>query len=353
MPPQSQPLTDEQEKVILDRFQALLDRKGKPRKWAVSSIGKEELSETTLSEIMSGTYAGNRDRYIRMIAAWTDRQIIQEDDIRPAGYVTTGIATAMESAVSWAIRTSSIVVITGPNGCGKSTALQYFKVMNPGAIYVLANSASRSSRPQIESIAKALRMGRVRVSASQLFDQVAGFLAGTNRPIFIDEVHKLCSWRGDDALHLLRDLHDATGCPMVWAGNGKIVDYIRAGKTDGHDPLEQIFGRVSMWLDLTERATGGADGGERLYTLQDIQRVFAASKVRLSPDAGRYLLALANDASFGCLRAAKFLVSMAAIVARGEVITSDLLRSIQRQRLGRRSAELVELQIGEAAKAVA
>ena len=76
--------------------------------------------------------------------------------------------------------------------------------------------------------------------------------------------------------------------------------------------------------------------------MEDIQRVFAASKIRLTPDATRYLTDLANDPSMGCLRLAKNLAAMAAAVAKDQPITAAMLRSIQRQRLGRRVAESVE-----------
>ena len=233
--------------------------------------------------------------------------------------------------------------------------LQAIRSETPGAVYYSIASAGRSQRAVLEGLAGALRMSGLKVGAAQLFQQIAALLKGTDRLIIIDECHKLCGRKNDDALHMLRDLHDATGCPMVWAGNGRLAKYIREGKTDGNDPIDQVYGRISWWLDLTEKARGGGAGdGGRLYTVEDIQRVFAASKIRLLPDAARYLADLANDPSMGCLRMAKNLVAMAMVAAKDQPITAAILRAIQRERLGESAAEQAELRIADtAARAVA
>jgi hypothetical protein len=140
---------------------------------------------------------------------------------------------------------------------------------------------------------------------------------------------------------------------MLWVGNGKIATYIRENHSDGFDPLDQIFGRISIWLNLTERVCGEDGGGSRLCSVADIQKVFAAQKIRLTPDAGHYLSALASDPSFGCLRNAKFLVALAAYAWPGQPVTAEMLREIQRQRFGKRGAEVVEEKISERLQAIA
>jgi hypothetical protein len=41
-----------------------------------------------------------------------------------------------------------------------------------------------------------------------------------------DELHKLASRRHDEVLHMLRDLHDATGMPMLWIGAPSLAAYL-------------------------------------------------------------------------------------------------------------------------------
>ncbi|HUO10076.1 MAG TPA: AAA family ATPase [Phycisphaerae bacterium] len=345
-----QPLTDELRNAVISRLQKFLESTKKSADTAARSMG---ISAATLSQVLSGNYGADTEKHIRTIDRWTEQQIMREAAPKPPGYVLTNVAEQIYGVVRWGMKTGGIVVIHGPNGCGKTMTLQTIRAETPGCIYISINSSGRKVRSVLETLSQALRMGNVKLSGSQMFTQIVSVLKDTGRLIIVDECHKLAGRSNDDALHVLRDLHDATGCPMVWAGNGKIADYIQEGKTGGHDPLDQIFGRISVWLNLTELASDGGDDGNRLYTVSDIQKVFSASKLRITPDAARYLMLLANDSSFGCLRAAKNLALMAEMMAKDGPITADLLRTIQRHRLGRRGAELVDAQLEEAAKAVA
>lgn len=342
------PLTEELVQAVLQRLEAYLARTKRSAESAARSMG---LSASTFSQVTSGSYAADAEKHVRAIDKWLEQQLLREKAPKPPGFVKTGVAEQIYGVVRWGMNTSSIVCITGPNGAGKSITLQAIRAETPGAIYYSIDTSGRRPRAVLEGLAGALRLAGMKVSTAQLFQQIADVLKDTGRLIIIDEVHKLAGRTNDDALHVLRDLHDATGCPMVWAGNGKIASYIRANKTDGNDPLDQVFGRIAWWLDLTEQAAGGSDDGTRLYTVEDIQRVFAASKIRLTPDATRYLTDVANDPSMGCLRTAKNLVAMAEAVAKGQPITAAMLRDIQRQRLGRRVAESVEMRIEETARA--
>lgn len=344
------PLTEELAKAVVERFNQYLQRSGRSAENAARSMG---LSASTLSQVLSGSYAADAEKHIRAMDRWVETQVMKEAAPKPPGFVRIGVAEEIYGVSKWVLKTGSIGLIFGPNGCGKTTTLQAIRAETPGALYHSIDSANRSVRLVLEGMAGALRMGGLKMSGGQLFRQIAGVLKDTGRLVIIDEVHKLAGRQNDDALHVLRDLHDATGCPMLWAGNGKIASYLRDGHTEGYDPLDQIFGRISLWLDLTEKAKAGGDDGGRLYTVEDIRRLFAAAKIRLAPDAEHYLTNLANDPSMGCLRAAKNLVAMAETMSRGQPITAALLRTIQRNRLGKTAAATVERQIEERAAAVA
>jgi len=339
-----QPLAAGVARAIMDRFGEYLQRSGKSQESAARSMG---IASATLSAVLSGTYAADPEPHVRAIDKWLEIQLAREKAPKPAGFARIGVTEQIFGVYKWVTKTNSIGLIHGPNGCGKTMTLHAIRAETPGAIYVSLESAGRTPRAVLEGIMRAVRAGVPRINASQLFHSLTALLKDTNRLIIIDEIHKLAGRMNDDALHTLRDLHDSTGCPMLWAGNGKIASYLREGHSDGYDPLDQIFGRISWWLDLTEKAQGGGQDGRRLYTVEEIRRVFAASKIRLTPDAERYLAVLANDPALGCLRQAKWLVGMAEVVAKGQPITEAMLKAIQRDRLGRRAAEMVELQLEE------
>ncbi|MEI8194734.1 MAG: AAA family ATPase [Phycisphaerae bacterium] len=341
-----QPFTDELATAVIERLKAYLTRSKRSAESAARSMS---IASSTLSQVMNGNYLANPEPHIRTIDRWLEQQLMREAAPKPAGFVKIALAEEIYGVVRWVMKTNSIGVIHGPNGCGKTMTLQAIRAETPGAVYCSIDSSGLRVRAVLEMLADTLRIMGVKRSTAQLFRQIVSALKDTGRLIIIDEVHKLAGRQKDDALHVLRDLHDATGCPMVWAGNGKIASYIRANKTDGNDPLDQIFGRITWWLDLTEKAMGGSDDGTRLYTMAAIQRVLTESKVRFTPDAARYLTDVANDPSLGCLRTVKTLVAMASVAAKDQPITAAILRSIQRERLGQRVAESVELQIEQQA----
>lgn len=339
-----QPVTEDLAKQVIERFQQFLVRVEKSAEWAARSMG---VSASTLSQVVSGNYAGDAEKHLRNIDRWLEGQIMREAAPKPAGFVRTSVAEQIYAAAKVVIKTNAIAVVHGPNGCGKTMTLQAIRAETPGSLYVSVDSSGRRVRAVLDSLFKALRMSGLKLSTSQMFQQIATALRDTGRLIIIDEVHKLAGRQNDDALHVLRDLHDQTRCPMLWAGNGKIASYIRDNQSDGYDPLDQIFGRISVWLDLTEKAENAEGGGSTLCTVQDIQKFLAGSKIRLSPDATRYLAKLGSDASLGCYRAVKHLVMLAMIYAKDQLITADMLRAIQRERLGKRTAEAVDEKIGE------
>jgi len=338
-----QPLTDEGKALVIARCQEYLKRTKRSAESMARSLG---ISASIVSQVLSGTYAADAEKHVRAIDKWLENQLMRESAPKPPGFVKTSVAEKIYGAVRWVMRTNTIGLVCGPNGCGKTMTLKAIQSETPGAVYYSIGTSGTTKRAVMEGLAGALRMTGLSLSTSQLFEQVAALLKDTSRPIFIDEIHKLAGRQKDEPLHMLRDLHDATGCPMIWAGNCKIAKYLRDNKTEGNDPIDQIFGRISWWLDLTDLAAGDGTGdGPRLCTVEDIQKLFAAQKIRLTPDAAEYLSDIASDLSEGCYRWAKFLVSMAQFMAKDGVITAEMLKAIQVQRLGRRVADLVETKV--------
>jgi len=343
---EEQAITEEGKKQLRQHWQEYMDRTKCSAEKAARSMG---VAASIISQVLSGNYAGDSEKYIRTIDRWLENQLLREAAPKPPGFVMTGVAEAIYGVMKWTLKTNSIAVVYGPTGCGKTMTLKAIQAETPGTIYYSIGSSGRSMRTIMDGIADTARLTGLRTSTAQRFKDVAAMFKGTGRLIIVDEVHKLAGRQNDDALHMLRDLHDATDCPMLWSGNGKIATYIHANKTEGNDPIDQIYGRIGWWMDLTQKALAGRDDdGTKLYTVEDIQRVFAASKIRLAPDAVRYLTDMANDPSMGCLRMAKNLVAMAMVAARDQAITADMLRAIQRERLGYRMAEQVEQRIVEA-----
>lgn len=344
-----QELTPELAAAVIERFQQHLKRVNKSQDWAARSMG---IGSATLSQVLSGSYAADAEKHIRALDKWLEAQIRREAAPKPAGFVKIGVSTQIYGVAKLMTDTGGIAVVHGPPGVGKTISLQAIRAETPGSVYISITTAGDRKAAVLESLAGALRAGGLKLTCSQLFDQIVSILVDTNRLVMVDEVHKLVGRARDQALHVLRDLHDATRCPMIWAGNSAIYDYLHRGRTKGYDPLEQIYGRVSYWLNLTEIASK-SDGGDGLYTVDDICRMFSAAKMRLTSDAQQYLYRLANTPGLGALRVCRDLVMMAQKGVKEGLIDAEMLQACLTQKLGGRAAALAEQEMQTYAVAVA
>jgi DNA transposition AAA+ family ATPase len=339
-----QQITPEIVAAIISRFNELLTRLSKTNSSAARSLG---ISESTLSQVLSGNYAGDTEKHLRQIDKWIEQQILRETAPRPSGFVKTKVAERIYATAKWITEINTIGVVHGPAGIGKTITFQAIRAEMAGSISIRICSAGESKLAVLESIAAQCRMSGMMITTSRLFRALADYLRDTNRLILVDEVHKLVGRQKDQALHCLRDLHDETGCPMLWAGMSNIADYIQTGKTR-FEPLDQLNSRIKYWLNLREVAEG-TDGGPGLYTVEDIRKWINAMKIRVADDAIRYLQMLANTVGMGGLRTCDGLMRIArkfqARDGADKPITADMLRSIRGDQFGERAAEQFDRQM--------
>lgn len=343
-----QPLTPELTQQVIARFNEHLARVNKSQEWAARSMA---MSPTALSQILNGSYAADPEKHIRAIDKWLETQFLKEHAPRPAGFVKTGVAQQIYAAGKVAVENSWISLVHGPAGIGKTLTAQAIRAETPGSIFISISTAGQTKVAVLEQIATALRLPQ-KSTAAQLFAQIVSVLRDTSRLLIVDEIHKLEGKRKDEALHVLRDLHDQTGIPMLWLGMSNIANYIQHGVAKGYEPLDQLHSRIGLWLDMTEVAAR-TDGGPGLATVEDIQKIFAQSGIRLTPDGIRYLQMLASEFNSGAFRAVVKLVQLTEKFAKGGPIDANMLRQIQVRRLGLRAAESLEQRMEARLTAVA
>src|SRR5690348_7573583 len=112
-----QELTPELTAAVVERFRAYLKRADKSESWAARSMG---IASSTLSQVLSGSYAADPEKIVRTIDKWVEQQIIREGAPRPAGFVRTGVAEKIYGVTKWVQKVNGIALVHGRAGVGKT-----------------------------------------------------------------------------------------------------------------------------------------------------------------------------------------------------------------------------------------
>jgi DNA transposition AAA+ family ATPase len=345
-----QELTPELSEQIVARLRAHLERTGKSMSWAGRSMDQ---AESTLSQVCSGKYGADAENVLRKIDKWLESRILKESAPQPSGFIKSlQVPRQIFAVAKYAADQGGIALVHGPAGIGKTITARAIHADRPGSVFISIKTAGQSKLSVLEALGEATtRLRGIKMTSWQIFQQLESALKDTGRMIIVDEIHKLEGRRKDEALHCLRDLHDATGCPMLWLGMTNIARYIETGKSSGYEPLDQLHSRIDYWLDLTSAAKeaeekGGGGGGGAfaggLFSIEDIQKIVNHGKLRITPDGTRYLHMLANYLGGGALRTVCKLLQLAAKLSPDDPIDAEKLRGLQYARLGKTAAAALE-----------
>lgn len=339
-----QELTPEITATIIARFRELLQRIGKSETWAAKSM---DIKPSTLSQVLSGNYAGDTETRVRKIDKWTEMQMASERRDKPGGFALTSVAKKIVGAAKMICKQdpsdARIAIVHGPARIGKTLTAEYLLSEIPGSAYIRITTAGCGVCALYDMIATAISMPRGRLTAYQTELAVKEVLQDTGRLLIVDEVHKLCVRGKDQGLNVLRDLQDMTKIPMLWLGTADVADYVEGGR-ESSESVEQIYGRVAWWVDLSYVASR-ADGGPGCHTIDDIRKVLAAQQLRVVDAGEQFLKELANEPKMGGLAAVVCLCRLIVQRFGDKPITLELLQDVQAERLGRRAAQVVQTKI--------
>ena len=343
-------VTADQGRAVIAAVLDYLSDTGMSRGALARSLG---LAASSLGLVLNDRWPTHWRPIVVDLDRWLEDQVRRDAAPRPSSFVWTRVAQEVRTVAHVATTLKTIGLVYGPetSGTGKTLALRAIAAETPGAAVVTAEKLTSTAGVLIGAIARALRVGAAGGSStSYVFGRVKEALAGTPRLLMVDQVHNLCDRRGDRAFYMLADLFDATGSPQLWCGTTDVVAYLNRAQSGGRETLAQIRGRIGIARDLMERTRGGGSdgpggGGEPLYTADEVRAVFARNRMRLAPDAGRYLLALANLPDSGALRTCVNLVTMATTIheaAGAAALTADMLRGSHRLLVSRDTFAAVE-----------
>jgi DNA transposition AAA+ family ATPase len=333
-----QEITHEVGERVLATLAAFMRRTGIKHHQIARNLG---IAPLTLSQVQAWKYKGRWPEIIGDIERWIEVQIKREAAPKLSEFVMTRVAEEIMTVATLVVdarddsdggNPGGIGSVFGPSGIGKTLALRAVAEEKPGSIYVCINSAIATPRGMLEAISHAVRpSGYYSGHITTLLNTIVNALRGTSRLLIIDEVHMLCYQKDDRPFQILRQIHDETKSPQLWCSTINMKRYFRRGEGKGRQPLSQVRSRLGIERDLTQRTRAGGNDGEPLFSVEEVRSIFRKCKMRLTPEAGRYLSQLANLPDSGGLRAARslMLLTLRMFQKSEAAVTVEMLREAQ------------------------
>lgn len=283
------------------------------------------VGESTISEVLKGSYRGDADKILRQLNAWVEDDAARRSRSTPIGFYDTSIFKCVRDAAKIVKNQADtepqnsvggdkarIAVVFGPSGCGKSEAGKALCINDPNAIYVRVRSSCRGGAAFARAIYMAAGWHSRRVHQSYM-DALFDKLAYSGRLLVIDEGHKLT----EAALDFLRDLNDICKIPILILATQSLHERVeRTRRGVGNIMDDQFSSRVYIQFDLL-RGTDGKGGDKRpIFSLDEVAAIFKDDEVRLSDDGLLMLCGIACTLGQGMLRVAASIFEKARVKAR-------------------------------------
>lgn len=292
----------------------------------------------TVSQVLSGKYKGEPDGVLRAMAGFIEDDLRRRDQSRPIGFYDTNIFLAIRTLAGYAktnaLSTSEldsgaaaekprIVIGFGPAGLGKTLGARAYAREDPNAIYVRIRKGQGRASHFARDICEAMSTRNARQPKGAV-DHCYRALRGSQRLLICDEFHRA----NFEQCEFIRDLSDVCGIPVLLLATQEFYQRISGvRRREGRYQYDQFASRVGYVVDLI-KGTDGLGGDKRpIFSLEEVLAIFKRGQLRLAPDAGQFLQALACTIGGGMLRTCMAVFDKAARTAARKtgLITLNLL----------------------------
>lgn len=150
-------------------------------------------------------------------------------------------------------------LIYGGAGWGKTCAIELYVAQFATTVFITCAEWDRTSKDMIRLLWSRYGSGRIAHGETRMMTLLKIF-KDSNRPVIVDNAQRLTR----SGLKFWFDFHDATGCPVIFAGNPEVVDLIKQN--------DQMFSRLGPgrlvelqekeYLDVTRQITEQVLGRE-------------------------------------------------------------------------------------------
>ncbi len=297
------------------------------KKFSMNDLAKKSgMARSTISQVLSGKYPGNRSTWLRELLDLIDHEAKVDDVARPDSLVETHAVELMLALIQNVHVARTIGVIIAPAGFSKTTVLQAKHQMTKGSILVEIDEKNRNANGLIRLITEAMGLNLSR-GVGAMFSEIKRTLRGSGRLLMIDQAHDMLP----DAFNIVRTINDLK-VGVVLAGTHILRDRVNDMKSGS-----QFYSRVMATLPLDKMLVmGDGEKGGPAHSVTDIIRICEAGKLRFTADARDFLFRLGNHPGLGALRQCQLLVMVVAQAGRGvdEPISRALLNAALRDLQG-------------------
>lgn len=237
---------------IRDQIRQLMDS---DKRLSQAKIAKQaDMSPTTLSQWLSGTYAGDNAAIEKKLQLWVDttQAARARADVMPAApdYVATPTAERVIAALRYAQVAGDIACVYGGAGLGKTTGILRYRTAAPNVWHATMTPASASVVPALEEIAEAVGVSNTVGGATRLHRAICRRIANAGGLLVIDEAQHLSV----AALDQVRSIHDATGVGIALVGNESVYARMTGGNRAAF--LDRLFSRIGKRVRLVKSTQG-------------------------------------------------------------------------------------------------
>lgn len=205
---------------------------------------------------------------------------------------------------------NEILLLYGPAGCGKTTALKHYAENNNGVTYIEADATTGTPRAILLTLLESIG-GQPIGSTTQVMKSILNTLRGTNRLIIIDEAQHLT----ERSFDTIRAINDKIGIGLVYSGNPGILKQMYGRKEQEFD---QLYSRIGLHCELANK-----------YSLDDIRNIFSGLDV--SEECIKYLKKAAQKKGGLRLMIKQYKNAANIAAALGQSLTVDYLEEAARR----------------------
>lgn len=214
------------------------------------------VSESTVSLFLNGSYQGNNQELAKSIEQYLSLGAARESLAkRPETCLKVSNLVDIERRARAAHLYGNIVLLYGPAGCGKTTALQHYTRANNGVVYVEADVTINSPRCILKLILNALGED-AKGSTADIMQCILAKLTNTKRLLIIDEAQHLT----EKSFDAVRAINDKAHIGIVYAGNPSILKRMYGRQAEEFD---QVYSRIVYKCKLSNG-----------FSMEDISNIY-------------------------------------------------------------------------------